>query len=71
MADVLPALSVRRPVLVARLLELRAAGTLTSEHVLAGAQVAGVNVRTVWRWLEAAQAEGRLGSVLAIMSGAR
>lgn len=53
-------LSVERPVLVARLLELKAAGTLVSAHVLAGAQVAGVNVRTVWRWLEVAEAEGRL-----------
>lgn len=59
-SDVLPVLSVQRPVLVARLLELKAAGTLASAHVLAGAQVAGVNVRTVWRWLEAAEAEGRL-----------
>lgn len=58
--QVLPALSVQRPVLVARLLELKEAGGLSSAHVLAGAQVAGVNVRTVWRWLEAAQAEGRL-----------
>lgn len=60
-AQMLPALSVERPVLVSRLLELKAAGTLTSAHVLAGAQVAGVNVRTVWRWLEAAEEEGRLG----------
>ncbi|MFC1431362.1 AAA family ATPase [Streptacidiphilus sp. N1-3] len=60
MAQMLPVLSVERPVLVARLLELKAAGTLVSAHVLAGAQVAGVNVRTVWRWLEAAQTEGRL-----------
>lgn len=60
MAQMLPVLSVERPVLVARLLELKAAGTLTSAHVLAGAQVAGVNVRTVWRWLEVAEAEGRL-----------
>ena len=49
-----------RPVLVARLLELDAAGALTTAHVRAGAQVGGVNVRTVWRWLEAARTEGRM-----------
>lgn len=43
-----------------RLLELDAAGALTSAHVRAGAQVGGVNVRTVWRWLEAALTEGRI-----------
>jgi hypothetical protein len=47
-------------VLVARLLELDAAGALTTAHVRAGAQVGGVNVRTVWRWLEAARTEGRV-----------
>jgi hypothetical protein len=47
-------------VLVARLLELDAAGALTTAHVRAGAQVGGVNVRTVWRWLEAARTEGRM-----------
>ncbi|MGW3932808.1 AAA family ATPase [Streptomyces microflavus] len=46
--------------LVARLLELDAAGALTSAHVRAGAQAGGVNVRTVWRWLEAARTEGRM-----------
>ncbi|MGW6508872.1 AAA family ATPase [Streptomyces niveus] len=46
--------------LVARLLELDAAGVLTSAHVRAGAQAGGVNVRTVWRWLEAARTEGRM-----------
>ncbi|MEE1810075.1 hypothetical protein [Streptomyces sp. BE133] len=51
---------VSRPVLVARLLELDAAGALTSAHVRAGAQAGGVNVRTVWRWLEAARTEGRM-----------
>ncbi|MFF9378841.1 AAA family ATPase [Streptomyces griseoluteus] len=49
-----------RPVLVARLLELDAAGALTTAHVRAGAQVGGVNVRTVWRWLDAARTEGRV-----------
>lgn len=53
-------LRVSRPVLVARLLELDAAGVLTTAHVRAGAQVGGVNVRTVWRWLEAARTEGRV-----------
>ncbi|MGW3658768.1 hypothetical protein ACWD6R_25180 [Streptomyces sp. NPDC005151] len=51
---------VSRPVLVARLLELDAAGALTTAHVRAGAQVGGVNVRTVWRWLDAARTEGRM-----------
>ncbi|MFB7114806.1 AAA family ATPase [Streptomyces sp. NPDC056291] len=46
--------------LVARLLELDAAGALTTAHVRAGAQVGGVSVRTVWRWLEAARTEGRM-----------
>ncbi|MEV6742212.1 AAA family ATPase [Streptomyces sp. NPDC051104] len=46
--------------LVARLLELEAAGALTLAHVRAGAQVGGVNVRTVWRWLDAARTEGRV-----------
>ncbi|MFE5914795.1 AAA family ATPase [Streptomyces wedmorensis] len=45
---------------MARLLELDAAGTLSTAHVRAGAQVSGVNARTVWRWLEAARAEGRM-----------
>ncbi|MFJ6838705.1 AAA family ATPase [Streptomyces sp. NPDC091209] len=57
--EVAAGLSVSRPVLVARLLELEASGTLTAAHVRASAQVAGVNVRTVWRWLEAARTEGR------------
>ncbi|WP_308340590.1 MULTISPECIES: ATP-binding protein [unclassified Streptomyces] len=46
--------------LVARLLELDAAGALTSAHVRAGAEVGGVSVRTVWRWLDAARTEGRV-----------
>lgn len=53
-------LRVSRSVLVARLLELDAAGALTTAHVRAGAQVGGVTVRTVWRWLEAARTEGRV-----------
>jgi hypothetical protein len=47
-------------VLVARLLELDAAGALRTAHVRAGPRVGGVNVRTVWRWLEAARTEGRM-----------
>lgn len=58
--EVAAGVRVSRPVLVARLLELDAAGVLTSAHVRAGAQVGGVNVRTVWRWLEAARTEGRM-----------
>ncbi|MFI7236852.1 hypothetical protein [Streptomyces cyaneofuscatus] len=58
--EVASGLRVSRPVLVARLLELDAAGALTSAHVRAGAQVGGVNVRTVWRWLDAARTEGRV-----------
>ncbi|MFB7560205.1 AAA family ATPase [Streptomyces brevispora] len=58
--EVVSGLGVSRPVLVARLLELDAAGALTSAHVRAGAQAGGVNVRTVWRWLEAARTEGRM-----------
>ncbi|MFE2601634.1 hypothetical protein ACFXCZ_35055 [Streptomyces sp. NPDC059396] len=46
--------------LVARLLELEAAGALTTAHVRAGARVGGVNVRMVWRWLDAARTEGRV-----------
>ncbi len=52
--------SVSRPVLVGRLLELDAVGGLTSAHVRAGAQLAGVHPRTVWRWVEAARSEGRV-----------
>lgn len=58
--EVTAGLRVSRPVLVARLLELDAAGALTTAHVRAGAQVDGVNVRTVWRWLDAARTEGRM-----------
>ncbi|MGP3927237.1 AAA family ATPase [Streptomyces sp. 8N616] len=52
--------SVSRPVLVGRLLQLDAAGGVTSAHVRAGAQLAGVHPRTVWRWVEAARSEGRV-----------
>lgn len=53
--EVTAGLRVSRLVLVARLLELEAAGALTTAHVRAGAQVGGVNVRTVWRWLDVAR----------------
>ncbi|MEU1190783.1 ATP-binding protein [Streptomyces sp. NPDC005859] len=59
-SEVTAGLRVSRPVLVGRLLELEAAGALTTAHVRAGAQVGGVNVRTVWRWLDAARTEGRV-----------
>lgn len=58
--EVTAGLRVSRPVLVARLLELDVAGALTTAHVRAGAQVGGVTARTVWRWLDAARAEGRV-----------
>ncbi|AKA08299.1 hypothetical protein SAZ_42350 [Streptomyces noursei ZPM] len=58
--EITAGLRVSRPVLVARLLELDAAGALTTAHVRAGAQVGGVNVRTVWRWLEVARTQGRV-----------
>lgn len=58
--EVTAGLRVSRPVLVARLLELDATGPLTTAHVRVGAQVGGVSVRMVWRWLEAARAEGRV-----------
>ncbi|MER7959381.1 hypothetical protein [Streptomyces sp. NPDC096030] len=52
-------LKLSRPALVARLLELDTAGALTTAHVRAAAQVSGVTVRTVWRWLEPARTGGR------------
>ncbi|MFJ9588645.1 hypothetical protein [Streptomyces acidicola] len=58
--EVTAELRVSRPVLVTRLLELDAAGALTTAHVRAGAQVGGMSVRTVWRWLDAARTEGRV-----------
>ncbi len=59
-SEITAGLRVSRPVLVARLLELDAAGALTAAHVRAGAQVGGVNVRTVWHCLDAARTEGRV-----------
>ncbi|MFE6164255.1 hypothetical protein ACFQ7F_35655 [Streptomyces sp. NPDC056486] len=49
-----------RPALVARLLELDMAGAWTTAHLRAGAQVGGVNVRSVWCWLDVARTEGRV-----------
>ncbi|WP_344333672.1 ATP-binding protein [Kitasatospora putterlickiae] len=59
LADVLPVVSVDRPLLVARLLELDSMGALTTAHVRVGAQAASVTERTVWRWIKAAKDEGR------------
>ncbi|WP_284717983.1 Mu transposase C-terminal domain-containing protein [Streptomyces sp. G1] len=42
-----------RATAVVRLLELRAAGSLTSSHVRVVAGALGVSERTVWRWLAA------------------
>ncbi|MFJ2952728.1 ATP-binding protein [Streptomyces sp. NPDC087226] len=42
------------------MLQLDAAGGLMSAHVRAGARLAGVHSRTVWRWVEAARSEGRV-----------
>jgi putative transposase len=42
----------RRLATVARLAELRAAGSLTTEHVRLAAVGHGVDERTVWRWLD-------------------
>ncbi|WP_229344124.1 Mu transposase C-terminal domain-containing protein [Streptomyces flavotricini] len=47
-----------RPVAVARLLERRAAGELSTAHVRLVAVSLGVSVRTVWRWLARAQKTG-------------
>lgn len=45
---------------VGRLLALDARGELSTDHVRLVARSAGVSLRTVWRWLEAARA-GRSG----------
>ncbi|WP_228386197.1 hypothetical protein [Streptomyces katsurahamanus] len=47
-----------RPVAVARLLERRAAGELSTAHVRLVARSLDVSVRTVWRWLARAQETG-------------
>jgi hypothetical protein len=52
-----------RSVVVRRLLALDEAGTLQTVHVRIAAQTAGVNVRTVWRWLAAAKESGRIEPV--------
>ncbi|WP_372404117.1 AAA family ATPase [Streptomyces luteireticuli] len=49
-----------RLVVVRRLLALDEAGTLQTVHVRIAAQTAGVNVRTVWRWLAVARESGRI-----------
>ena len=41
----------QRAATVARLMALRAAGTLTTAHARIAAQGLGVELRTVWRWL--------------------
>lgn len=45
---------------VARLLTLDGRGELTTDHVRLVARSLQVSLRTVWRWLEAARAQGRL-----------
>ncbi|MFF2149594.1 Mu transposase C-terminal domain-containing protein [Kitasatospora sp. NPDC058190] len=45
-----------------RLLALDARGELTTGHVRLVADAVGVSLRTVWRWLAAARAEGRTGA---------
>ncbi|WBO69545.1 ATP-binding protein [Streptomyces camelliae] len=52
-----------RQVVVRRLLALDETGTLQTVHVRIAAQSAGVNVRTVWRWLAVAKESGRLEPV--------
>ncbi|MEV5508240.1 hypothetical protein [Streptomyces orinoci] len=51
-----------RSVVVRRLLALDEAGTLQTVHVRIAAQMAGVNVRTMWRWLAVAKESGRVGT---------
>ncbi|MGW1090945.1 Mu transposase C-terminal domain-containing protein [Streptomyces sp. NPDC002596] len=46
-----------------RLLVLDATGALTTSHVRLVADGAGVSLRTVWRWLAAARAEGRVDAL--------
>ncbi|MFE2094092.1 hypothetical protein [Streptomyces sp. NPDC059460] len=48
---------------VDRLLALDATGALTTSHVRLVADGAGVSLRTVWRWLAAARAEGRVDAL--------
>ena len=49
-----------RALVVRRLLERSRAGELTSEHVRVVAEVSGVSVRTVWRWLAVARETGQV-----------
>ncbi|GAA3482968.1 hypothetical protein GCM10018966_075000 [Streptomyces yanii] len=48
---------------VDRLLALDVTGALTTSHVRLVADGAGVSLRTVWRWLAAARAEGRVDAL--------
>ncbi len=50
-----------RASVVAALLAVRRAQTLPTWRVRAAAAELGVSVRTVWRWLEVAESEDRLG----------
>nr|WP_116208972.1 DDE-type integrase/transposase/recombinase [Streptomyces olivoreticuli] len=61
-AAVVPA-GVSRMAAVGRLLELDSRGELASTHVRLVADALGRSERTVWRWLAAARAEGRLERV--------
>lgn len=49
-----------RGLVVGRLLERQRAGELSTRHVVAVAETVGVSERTVWRWLEQANATGRV-----------
>lgn len=59
-AQAVRAVEVSRVAAVQRLFGLEARGELTSGHVRLVAQALGKSERTVWRWLAAARAEGRL-----------
>ncbi|MEW2173260.1 ATP-binding protein [Streptomyces sp. NPDC007027] len=52
--------AMARQVVVRRLLALDEVGTLQTVHVRIAASTAGVNVRTVWRWLAVAKETGRI-----------
>lgn len=55
--------AVGREAAMVRLMALDGRGEVTTAHVRAVAQGAGVSVRTVWNWLAIARAEGRLTSL--------
>ncbi|MFI7005562.1 Mu transposase C-terminal domain-containing protein [Streptomyces sp. NPDC050145] len=65
-AQAVRAAEVSRAAAVQRLLGLEARGELASHHVRLVAEALGKSERTVWRWLAAARAEGRLGRVPAV-----